>query len=432
MNFFAFAQDTWKPTKRLTLNLGLRFSHQRDIIPAQNESEGLQTFLGVSFNRSVTSSYTPIKRTNVVPRAGLIYDLTGDGKTLFKASYSRYIQANVMQYFTKVNPNFIWDYVQLLNPDFTPIPNAYIAVDFPNPAQAGYGGVGLKSPYTDEFTVGLEREIFTDWLLAFRYIRKMERNLLEDANASQLDMNQLVNNGQLVWTNWTQVNFVDPYDGQQKSFWSQNQILPKNEYMINAPGAKRDFDGIEVILNKRYSRGWSLMASYVYQNSRGLIGTDWFDNWTGSPYYDNPNSHINAVGKLALCRPHQLKLQGMVKGPWGINVSGYFRFFSGQRYTRQVTSADLLAPLNQGVETIYAETRGDRGLPTQTILDLRLEKAFRYQRLTFGVFVDCFNLFNGNKATQVQVISSSSAIVFGQMVSIEDPRIFRLGARIQF
>ncbi len=76
-NLFAFAQDTWKPTKRFTLNLGLRFSHQRAIIPAQNESEGPQTFLGVAFNRSVTSSYSPIKRTNLVPRVGVIYDLTG-------------------------------------------------------------------------------------------------------------------------------------------------------------------------------------------------------------------------------------------------------------------------------------------------------------------------------------------------------------------
>ncbi len=250
--------------------------------------------------------------------------------------------------------------------------------------------MGLKSPYTDEFTVGLEREIFTDWSLALRYMRKMDRNLLEDANASQLDMNQLVNNGQLVWTNWTQVSFVDPYDGQQKSFWSQNQILPKNEYMINPPGAKRDFDGIEVVLNKRYSRGWSLMASYVYQNSRGLIGTDWFDNWTGSAYYDNPNAHINAIGKLPLNRPHQFKLQSMVRGPWGINVSGYLRAYSGLRYTRQVTSSDLLVPLNQGVATIFAETRGDRGLPAQTILDLRLEKAFRFQTVNSRSFCRWF------------------------------------------
>jgi hypothetical protein len=432
LNIFAFAQDTWKPAKGLTLNLGLRFSHQRCIIPAQNEGEGQQSFLGVEFNRSVTSAYTPIKRTTLVPRAGLIYDITGDGKTLFKASFSRYTQSNIIQYFTKVNPNFIWSYVQLIFPDFTPVPGAYVDVSFPNPAKPGYGGAGLKSPYTDEFTVGLEREIFADWSLAFRYIRKMDRNLLEDANANQLDMDRLVNDGELVWTNWTPVTATDPFNGQTISFWSQNQILPADEYMINPPGAKRDFDGIEVVLNKRYSHGWSLMTSYVYQNSRGLIGTDWFDNWTGSPYYDDPNAHIYAIGKLPLNRPHQFKLQSMVRGPWGINVSGYFRAYSGQQYTRQITSSDLGVPLNQGPATINAETKGARGLPAQMILDIRLEKTFRFQKITFGVFGDVFNLFNTNKATQVEVISSSPAITFEQMTALQDPRIFRLGTRIQF
>ena len=58
---------------------------------------------------------------------------------------------------------------------------------------------------------------------------------------------------------------------------------------------------------------------------------------------------------------------------------------------------------------------------------MRLEKSFRFDRYRVGVFVDVFNLFNGNKATGIQVISSSPAIRFGEMTSIEDPRIFRLG-----
>ncbi len=432
LDFSAFVQDTWKPVKRLAVNLGLRFTHQRGIIPAQNESEGPQTFLGADFNRSVASTYTPIKRTNVSPRVGLIFDITGDGRTLLKASYSRYIQANLMQYFTEVNPNSIWDYVQLLNPDFTPVPDGYLAADFPNPGKVGYGGAGLKSPYTDEFTIGLERELFPGWSLALRYMKRMDRNLLEDANANQLDMEKLINGGEIVWTNWTQVSFVDPYDGQQKYFWSENEILPADMYMINPPGAKRDFDGVEVVLNKRYSQGWSVMASYVYQNSRGLIGTDYVDSWSGADYYDNPNAHINAVGTLTLNRPHQFKVQGMVKGPWGVSVGGYLRAYSGQRYTRRISSYDLGIEINQGEETINAEKRGDRGLPAQVILDLRLEKNFRIQSAKFGLFVDCFNLFNGNKATEVQTVSSSSAIVFGQMVAIQDPRIFRLGVRFEF
>lgn len=431
-NYFAFAQDTWQPVKRLILNLGLRFSHQRSIVPAQNESEGPITFLGVTFNRSVPESFTPIKRTDMVPRLGLSYDLTGNGKTLLKASYSRYIQANVIQYFTLTNPNYLWYYVQRLSPDFTPIPGAYIGASFPNSGKAGYGDKGLRSPHTDEFTLALEREILPDWSLALRYIRKWDRNLIEDVDANQLDIDKLVNDGTLEWTNWTQVSFTDLYDGQEKYFWSQNRILAKNQYILNPSQAKRDYRGYEVVLKKRHSQGWSAMASYIWQKSTGLIGSDWYDNWGLSAYFNNPNAHINAIGELPLSRRHQLKFQGMVSGPWGINVSGFFRYLSGMRYTRQVNSADLGVPLSQGSASINAETRGSRELPAQAILDMRLEKSFRFNKYRIGVFVDIFNVFNENKATGVQVRSSSPAIKFGEMTSIQDPRIFRLGARFGF
>ena len=254
-NVFAFVQDTWRPGKRLTLNLGLRFSHQRSVIPAQNQNEGPQTLLGVTFNRSVTKSYTPIKRTDLAPRVGLIYDLTGDGKTLFKASFSRYIQANQILNFYAVNPNYQWRYGQLLNPDFTPIPNAIISVDYPNPAKIGYNGHSLKSPYTDEITVALERELFPDWSLALRYMKKWDRNLMQIVDANQLDIDRLMNDGALVWTNWEEVTFLDPFDGQQKTAWNQKDILAADYYLVNPPGAKRDYDGFEIVLNKRFSRG---------------------------------------------------------------------------------------------------------------------------------------------------------------------------------
>jgi hypothetical protein len=431
-NVHGYIQDAWKPSKRLTLNLGVRLTHQEGRVPAQNQEEGPRSFLGVTFNRSVANAFTPIRRTSLSPRLGLVYDLTGDGKTLFKASYSRYIQANVTDYYAKANPNGFFVYAQLLLPMGLPIPGAYLFAVYPNAAQVGYNGSGLKSPRTDEITIAVERELFTDWSLSARYIKKWDRDLVEDVDANQLDIDSLMNGGELVWTNWTQVPFTDPFDGGQKSFWSQNAILPQNLYLLNPPGAKRDFDGFEVSVAKRYNRGWSVMGSYVWQNSRGLIGTDWTASYTGSPLYNNPNAHVNAVGRLPLERRHQVKLQGMVTGPWGVNVSAFFRYYSGQRYTRTVANTDLGIFLSQGQETINAETKGSRGLPAQAILDMRLEKSFRVGAASFGVFADAFNLFNGNKATEAQVRSDSGALVFGQMTRIQDPRAVRLGFRFEF
>ena len=431
-NIHAYLQDSWKPTRRLTLNLGLRATNQVSRVPAQNQEEGSQTFLGVTFNRSVTESFTAANRTSLSPRLGFVYDLTGDGKTLFKASFSRYIQANVTDYFYKANPNGFFVYAQMLAPDYSAIPGVYMFASYPTAAKVGYNGSDLKSPRTDEVTVAVERELFSDWSLSARYTRKWDRNLVEDVDANQLDMDALMNDGELVWTNWTQVSFTDPYDGVEKYFWNQNAILASDLYLVNPPGAKRDYDGFEFSVAKRHTRGWSLMASYVWQHSRGLIGTDWTGSITGSTLYNDPNAHINAYGRLPLERRNQVKLQGMVNGPWGINFSGFFRYYSGQRYTRTVANTDLGIALSQGQSIIFAEEKGSYGLPAQFLLDLRLEKAFPLGSTTFKLFADVFNLFNSNEATAVQVRSSSPALVFQQMTAIMDPRATRLGFKFEF
>jgi len=432
MNLHGYLQDTWKPSKRLTFNLGLRLTHQEGRVPAQNEDEGEQTFLGVTYNRSVTSSFTPINRTSLAPRLGAVYDLTGDGKTLFKASFSRYIQANVTDYYSKANPNGFFVYAQMLNSDYTVIPGAYLFASYPSAATVGYNGQGLKAPRTDEVTVSLERELFTDWSASARYIRKWDRNLIEDVDANQLDIDALMTTGELIWTNWEKVEFTDAYDGTTKYFYNQKEILDSDIYLVNPPGAKRDYDGVEVTLAKRYTNGWSLMASYVWQNSRGLLGTEWSNTYGGSTLYNDPNAHINAYGANALSRRHQFKLQSTVAGPWGVNVSGFFHFYSGLHYTRTVASTDVGLSLSQGQEIIYAEKKGSRQLPSQFIIDMRLEKMFRMRGLSLGLFADAFNLLNANEAAEVQTRSDSSALVFEQMTRIVDPRSVRLGFKFEF
>ncbi len=431
-NLHGYVQDTWTPMKRLTLNLGLRLTHQEGRVPAQNQDEGEQTFLGITFNRSVTQSFTPINRTSLAPRLGLTFDLTGDNKTLFKASYARYIQANITDFYSKANPNGFFVYAQALFPDGTPIPNAYMFASTPSGATVGYNGQKLRAPHTDEFTVSLERELVADWSLGVRYIKKWDRDLVEDVDANQLDLDTLMTTGELAWTNWTQVAFTDPYDGLERYFWSQNAILASNLYLVNPAGAGRDYDAVEATLNKRFSRGWSLMASYVWQDSRGLIGTDWGASYAGSTLYNDPNAHIEAIGTNPLSRRHQVKLLSTVAGPWGLNFSGFLHYYSGQHYTRTVANTDLGVMLPQGQVIINAEKKGSRELPAQFNVDLRLEKTFQVRTFAISLFADAFNLFNASTAAEVQNRSDSPTLVFEQMTRIVDPRTFRLGFKFGF
>ncbi len=434
MNIGVFAQDNWSISKNLTFNLGFRFESQHGYIPPQGQKDPVVLPGIVTYNRRVDKTINALNWNTISPRASLIYDIFSNGSTLFKASFSRYYMANISQFFDFINPNSQSGYQALYPNDDWSAPLENIIAVWGAPTLLGWKNHKVKAPYMDELTVGIERELFTDWSVGLRYIKKWDRNLIEDASIYELDMDALLDEGKLIWTNWEPVTYTETgaYAGNTLTYWNQLEVFPGDTALVNPPGAKRDYDGVEFTLNKRYSNGWQLNLSYVHQNSRGLIGTDFNDSWGYTGYYDNPNTHENASGRFPLERRHQFKLTGMIKGPWGINLGTYFRYLSGERYTRTARSSYYGVPLNQGATTIFAEKRGSRALPAEFILDLKVEKAFKLGPINIRAFVDIFNVLNNNKATSVEVMSNHPTLIFENMVTIQNPRIFRLGAKIEF
>jgi hypothetical protein len=108
--FDFYATDEWKATKRLTLTYGVRFDHlgawfNPDGIglavwnpPAQHVlysgvTQNAATFPGISWhqtNPSVPLSGQPSRPMFYSPRAGLAYDLYGDGKTTIRGGWGAY------------------------------------------------------------------------------------------------------------------------------------------------------------------------------------------------------------------------------------------------------------------------------------------------------------------------------------------------------
>jgi len=441
INYAAFVHDNWAVTRNLNLSIGLRFEYNSVVYPAQNQDEGLIPFFGQTFNRMIPEKMTMYKWVNLAPRAGLIYDITSDGKTLFKTSWSRYLIPNQIGFVNVAHPNGWFGYI-LYGPGagaWSGIrsPWAYPGgAQNPNGTMIGYKDYDLKAGYTDEFTVGAERELFADFSVGLRYIRKWDRNQPNFVDNFNLDVDKLLATGELDWSkNWTSKTGIDPYNGQTVTFYEKIVTTGREMYLVNPPGANRDYDGVEFSLDKRYSHGWAAGFSYVYAKSSGLITTARSDESLGggaSGFFQSPNAHINADGILPLERRHQIKLTGLFKGPFGINFSGYFQYLDGFPTTRLITNNFIGIPLKQNV-TIYAEQRGSEKMPPFVQLDLRLEKTFRISMLELGLFADCFNVINRGAATGWWMNSSNTTVYkYKQMTAINTPRIFQLGARINF
>ncbi|MGH9332711.1 MAG: carboxypeptidase regulatory-like domain-containing protein, partial [Vicinamibacteria bacterium] len=94
-----FGQDSWTVNNRTTVNLGLRFAATRGFTPAQGG------FAGPYFPELEFAKQDVISWNSLAPRAGIVYDITGDGKHAFKAAYGRYHHVISTGFIGVVNQN---------------------------------------------------------------------------------------------------------------------------------------------------------------------------------------------------------------------------------------------------------------------------------------------------------------------------------------
>ena len=123
-------------------------------------------------------------------------------------------------------------------------------------------------------------------------------------------------------------------------------------------------------------------------------------------------------------------LPGSVSGiydfPYGLNLGFFFRHQSGDTWEPLV---DLVEVVPQG-GVIFGLPRGSYRLPSQNILDLRIEKQLAMLSGQFRLTVDIFNVMNAAYVTSVD--PSWGYDSYGQPTSFVDPRRIRLGLRYTF
>jgi hypothetical protein len=227
-------------------------------------------------------------------------------------------------------------------------------------------------------------------------------------------------------------------------------ISDNNDFRVqNLPsfdGAKprRDYHGLQLVFNKRYSDRWQALGSFLYSKSYGVarrtIRQDtnilgpmfWDDNWMNTL-----NDTINNMdGPLPFTPKYEVKVSGSYKIPRvEVDFGARFRMATGkpmwqlENYPQHNQSSDPPGGIIDGGSRIVGN-QTPTYLPAQHLLDLHLEKAFKAGggARRVHLIVDGFNIFNSSTPNDINISESG----FGKVTSIPTSRRFRGGVRFEF
>jgi len=403
-----FAQDSWAVSDRLNISLGARIT------------KGWGTIKDVS-----GVVYSPFR---AAPRLGFTFDIFGDKTTIFKAHYGQYTEAILSSTHDRLNPASAYtDYVSLY---WDLWDNDWVEYERIVHGEALYSiDDNIKHPYMDQITVGIERELFKDASFSATFIYRNWKNIMGriDTLAQYSPIDIFVEELNKSFTIYEQDN------PGEHAYVLKN--IEKGDPWINTD-PYRKYMGLELMFNKRFSKNWQLLASYVYSQATGSMNNGFGDDigWGGST--DSPNFWINADGNSTFDPTHMLKIQASYVFPLGIQLNAHFHAITGNTWTQRYRSARL----NQGRVTFLTEKRGSNHYDMQKILDLRLEKTFTFaEKYRVGLMLDVFNVFN------VDTISSwGTRIGYDwtpgdypsadghKLLGIAMPRQARIGIRFSF
>jgi hypothetical protein len=410
-----YAMDIVRFGDLVTASLGLRFDHDRAISPdlpahdAQgNETGGTIQGLGDLYTWNVVS-----------PRVGLTAKLTADGKTILRTSYGRFHQGILTGELAPVHPGL----TPITTAAFDPATGQYSRIiSVVDPTVNVRLDPDTRSPQTDQFGIGVEREIGRQLALTASYVRKDGSDYIgwTDTGGVYQPSTRTLPNGKtipvLVLTNGT----------ASRRFLLTNPV----DYFLR-------YNGMVVTLDKRWSAGSQALVSYTLSKTEGLQassgaspGLGQFSSTFGNAitFGRDPNTLTNATGRLSDDRTHMLRVMGSVPIPGtGLVFAGNVQYLTGLPW-----AATTQVALPQGLTRVLLERPGTRRMSAQTLVDIRVSRAIEFAaNRRVELLLDVFNAFN-TTAEERLADDNLFSQNFGRPSVFVDPRRAMLGVRFSF
>ena len=410
-----FLNDTWS-FGRFTLNGGVRWDRYDGWLPEQNQ---LAATVGPITVPAKTFAEQDLFAWNLVaPRIGVIFDLSGDGRTVVKGNYGLYWHNPGVGVPSNVNPNtgtksatYLWNDI---NGD-----RRYQAGEETSQQSATLEGgtqldPNLKAAYSHEAGAWFEQQLNDTLGIRAGFVYKTEDDLMDLYIPTRgLDVFEQFG---------VPFNFVDiGVDGVRGTADDRTLPMvglpsagaatrfPTTQVQMNLPGFSR-YKTVEVTMNKRYGNRWSasIGGGYTWLN-------DFPNGYPQNP--DQPGAEDRSTWNL--------KASGSYDAPWGIRLSPVLRHQSGANYARTGTLTFPTGVTATGT-AIYLEPSNSNREDNIWVFDVRGKTLTFTDRIRTRLFLDVFNITNSHAS---ETISRATGTGYQKPSAILAPVTARLGFR---
>ena len=418
--FSLFVQDQWQPRANLTINYGLRWDAQLmpETIPANTTAYG-QFLNDPAFPSDGT---IPNQRTMFQPRAGVAWDVLGDGTSVLRGSAGVYsARQNMLSQVGSVTTNGVQQQTLFVNTGLltafgapTPTWPGVLPISAVAPGQFPlFTGVRVfhrdyENPRIYSYNLAYEQQLMPDWAAYVDFIWTQGNNLTRFLNYNRrpgvcCDQDQVAHTGNVF------VYPPGPWDPQL------------GEVMVaNSLGESR-YRGLTFGLRKRFSNGYQFEGNYVLSKDEDD------DSNERDPFTDRSFNFFDLSKDWG---PSDRDIRHKV------NVYGYFTLPAGLQANARVQGRGA-QPITPNPRVLNGTDRGrnsERKDNAFFSFDWRLARPFKLSggRVQVVPIIEMFNTFNNEN--NINPLSTPALFDFSGFLraGVGDPRQAQLAIKVVF
>ncbi|MGA9770520.1 MAG: TonB-dependent receptor [Blastocatellia bacterium] len=354
-----YVQDDYKISPRLTLNLGLRWDANINLLTDQTENRTIRILQQLNDARAqaITGDADALRRrtpgfTEFQPRIGFAYDPKGDGRMVIRGGYGIFYDQlfqNLTLFSTQqTNPTIYQTVLDRVNTavGVGELANFRFGVDpLPSPGNVnntdlefgGFGRIndpGMKDPYVQKFSIGVQKTLGQNYVLSSDFVHTLgiHENRVQNINPQIRDIcdpafpGSTPNSSRCVSgasTRFFDRAFVNAGLGAGR-LGQINMFTATNRSM---------FDSWTTSLQGRV-RKFLFKASYVLSSSRAWGGQP-TASYGGNGIAITPEQQFRdeEFGSTRIDERHRFVASGVFDLPWGVQLSPIIQLASARPYS---------------------------------------------------------------------------------------------------